>query len=219
MKKIYYVFAVVLFVAVAWALQDIAPIDREGKRVDPGQLHTPTIRWTTIDTTSSTSAEPADIDFSTRASGGDVTYQQVKTLIAAAGSGDDKISVFDIPRSWNGIRLRATGIANGGTATYQIYAGTLGDGNRDVDSTTADCELAYVGQFAFIIGQQLSATASYNMADTLVVTSSDWTKTVTVTNPGGDRVAEGRFDLMGADIIIAVPSTVSDDCKLLAKGF
>ena len=219
MKKRITIVAVLLLAAFVYAQTRVVPVDTAGKRVDPGSLHTPRDRWVVLDTTSSTGTEPSDIDVDTRGSGGDVTYQQVKTLIAAAANGDDEISVFDVPRSWNGARFRAIGITDNGTATYQIYAGTLGDGNRDIDSTAADCELAYIGQFVFTIGAQASVTSTYEMADTLIHTASDWTKSATVASPVGNRVAEGRIDLIGADVLILVPTTVTADCKLLARGF
>ncbi len=113
--------------------------------------------------------------------------------------------------------------------TYQMYAGTLGDGKRDLDDTAQDCELAYLGQLVFVIGAQV-ATDALLMADTLTITESDWGKrwgysinngTVrppdTITNT--DRVVEGWIDLMGADVIIAVPTTLGTDAKLIVKGF
>ncbi len=217
MRKYYITFLVVCLVAVTWSLTEIAPKDKAGARVDPGALHTERAIWTVIDTTSSTGTEPTDLAVTER------TYQTAKTAQGVGASGDDEISFFDIPRGWNGIRLRAQGITDDGTATYQVYAGTLGDGNRDADSTTADCELAYIGQFAFTIGTQASITSTYEMADTLVVTESDWTVDMTVTgivkSPTGNRLAEGRLDLLGADVLVLVPTVVTADCKLLARGF
>jgi len=212
MKKRIALYLLLLLAAFVYAQTRIAPIDTAGDRVDPGALHSARVRWVVLDTTSSTGTEPSDLAVTER------TYQTVKTAIDTAASGDDEISVFDVPRSWNTIRLRAIGITDGGTATYQIYAGTLGDGNRDTDSTTADCELAYIGQFAFTIGTQASVTTDYELADTLVYTASDWTKTATVTSPTGNRVAEGEIDLAGADVLIFVASTVTADCKLLGRG-
>lgn len=217
---------VLVGLGILWADRvETTPHDKAGTRVDPGQLHTARFIWVVLDTTSSAGDEPVDIDDSeaSRSVGGDVTYQRVKTLIAAAANGDHEISVFDVPRNWNGARFRAIGITDGATVTYQVYAGTLGDGNRDIDSTTADCELAYIGQYAFTIGTQASTTSTYEMADTLVVTPSDWTKPASgsdvVSSPTGNRVAEGRVDLIGADVLVFVPTVVTADCKLLGKGF
>ncbi len=213
MKKKIAICVVLLLAITVYASTIIVPSDTEGTRVDPGQVHTKRNTWVTVDTTSSTGTEPTDLAVTER------TYQTVKTAITAAVSGDDEISVYDIPRSWNAIRLRAIGITNDGTATYQIYLGTLGDGNRDIDSTTADCELAYAGQLAFVIGTQVSTTNTYELADTVTVTSSDWPFSWTTKSPTGNRVAETVIDLMGTDVLIAVPTTVSADCKLIAKGF
>lgn len=212
MKKLI-VTIVILMAALVYANTIVVPFDKAGERVDPGAVQSARPRWEVIDTTSSTGTEPSDLTVTGR------TYQLVKTAIAAAQNGDDEISIFDIPRSWNTMRLRCIGITDDTTVTYQIYAGTLGDGNRDTDSTTADCELAYIGQYAFTIGTQASITSGYEMADLLTVTPSDWTKAATSSTPGGNRVAESRIDLMGADLIVAVPTTAGSDCKLLGRGF
>ncbi|GAG12617.1 unnamed protein product, partial [marine sediment metagenome] len=169
--------------------------------------------WTVIDTTSSTGDEPTDLTVTER------TYQTAKAAQIAAVGGDGEISIFDIPRGWNSIRLRAIGITNDGTYTVQVYAGTLGDGNRDADSTAADCELAYIGQFAFVVGTQVSTTSTYEIADTVVFTTSDWIKTVTPVSPTGNRVAEVMLDLAGADVVVIVPTVASADAKLIGKGF
>ena len=300
MKKLLAVIFLIVCVVI-YANTQIIPIDLEGSRVDPGAVHTPRIRWAVIDETTSTGTEPTDLAVTER------TYQLVKAAIDTADSGDDEISVFDVPRSWNGIRVRAVSITDAGSVVYGIYAGTLGDGNKDSDSTGADCDLAYVGTFTFTTGTQLSiyhqitftsggvltpqagdvatgnssaetavvvsttissgtfaaGTAAgtvqyttksgtftnsetitltrlgnvvsadaythaasdlvgFELADTLVVTQSDWTvdmaATGAVRSPTGNRVAEARFDLLGADVLVLVPTTASVDCKLLVRG-
>jgi hypothetical protein len=61
------------------------------------------------------------------------------------------------------------------------------------------------------------------MADAVTVTESDWTVDMTagqnIRSPSGNRVAEARFDLLGADLIVIVPTVASADSKLLARGF
>jgi hypothetical protein len=211
MKRLLILAILALMANVAFcANTEVVPKDKDGARVDPGQLHTVTNTWTVIDTTDSSGLEPNDLAVTER------TYQTAK---AAAEGGDAEISFFDVPRSWNGLRLRAIGITDDGTATYQIYLGTLGDGNKDDDSTAEDCELAYLGQFVFTIGTQASTTSTYEMADTLSITASDWGDTPTAKSPAGNRVATGKVDLLGADLIVAVPTVVTADCKLLGKGF
>ena len=197
-------------------MEKIVPFDKAGDRVDPGSVHTSRPVWVVLDDTSSAGDEPTDLAVTER------TYRTVKAAQIAGVTGDGEISIFDIPRSWNGIRLRAEGITADGTYTAQIYAGTLGDGNRDADYTTDstfDCELAYVGQFAWVIGTQASITTGYEMADAVTVTESDWVAEVFKKNPSGNRVAEASFDLMGADVIVIVPTVASADSKLLARGF
>jgi hypothetical protein len=214
-KKLFILTSLLVVVGLCFAadLSRVVPVDTAGERVDPGAVHTVRSEWVVIDTTSSTGDEPTDLAVTER------TYQAVKTAIGTGASGDDEISIFDIPRGWNAIRLRAQGITDDGTYTVQIYLGTLGDGNRDIDSTTANCELAYAGQLAWVVGTQGAVTATYEMADAVVITASDWTKDWTSSSPGAERVAEAFIDLMGADVIVIVPTVASADSKLLARGF
>ncbi len=294
-KEISIVVLILSFATISFGQgsQIVVPYTVDHVRTDPGRLHTDRNEWQIIDSTTSSGDEPNDLA---------VTERTYASVVAAAEGGDAEISIFDIPRSWNGIRLRALGITDGGTATYQIYLGTLGDGNLDSGSTGADCELAYVGQLAFIIGQQSSiysqvaytsggtrtpvpgetftgntsgetailisdsitsgtyadanavgtytvrtqtgtfqsetlnlttlsggsitnvATISadmvrFELADTLTITESDWTADWASSSPVGNRVAEGLLDLNGADVLIAVATTITADSKLIGKGF
>jgi hypothetical protein len=216
-KKLFILCVLVFIVGICFAANtSIMPIDLAGERVDPGAVQTARPEWVAIDASTSAGDEPTDLAVTER------TYQTVKAAQIANVSGDGEIAIYDVPRGWNAIRLRAQGITDGGTYTVQIYAGTLGDGKRDTDYTSAstfDCELAYVGQLAWTVGTQGAVTATYEMADTLVVTESDWTKEWTSTSPTGNRVAEATIDIMGADLIVIVPTVVSADSKLLARGF
>lgn len=213
-KKLFILGALLVIVGVCFAANTlVAPIDLVGDRVDPGAVQTARPSWVAIDTTSSTGDEPTDLGVAER------TYQTVKAAQIADVGGDGEISIFDVPRGWNAIRIRAQGITDNGTYTVQVYLGTLGDGNRDTDSTTADCELAYAGQLAFVVGTQGAVTATYEMADAVTVTASDWAKEWASSSPGGERVAEATIDLMGADLIVIVPTVASADSKLLARGF
>ena len=79
-----------LLTVSCWAAKIVIPYDRDGVRVDPGQLHTIKNQWVILDSTTSTGSEPSDLAVTER------TYQLVKAAIAAAASGDDEISIFDI---------------------------------------------------------------------------------------------------------------------------
>ena len=129
---------------------EVSLLDTEGTRVDPGSVHTERGIWVVSDETTSAGDEPTDLAVTER------TYKAVKRAIAAATSGDDEISVFDIPNSWNAINLRSVLITDAATRTDQVYLGTLGKGNRDADSTSADCELVNIGQLAWTAGTQES---------------------------------------------------------------
>jgi hypothetical protein len=159
MKK-YILLLIIILASICFAdIKEVVPIDIEGNRTDPGQVHTPRTTWTIVDETTSSGTEPTDLAVTER------TFQAVKIAIDAASSGDDEISVFDIPKSWNAINLRALGITDDGTYTTQIYLGTLGKGNNNSDITDAqvtagilpfNCELVNIGQLAWTVGTQES---------------------------------------------------------------
>lgn len=96
--------------------------------------------WQIADSTTSAGTEPTALSVTER------TKLLVDAAITAAASGDDEISIFQIPPKWNAIRFRALGITDAGTVTHHIYFGTLGNG--------ADCELSYAGQLAWTLGTQ-----------------------------------------------------------------
>jgi hypothetical protein len=173
------------------------------------ELETSVSTWQILDSTSSAGTEPTALGVTER------TYLTVRAAIAAAASGDEEISVFRITRSSrtkaNAIRIRALGITDGGTATYDVFSGTLAD--------SSDCELMYLGTLAFTIGTQASTIATYELGDTLVVTTGDATVSWTSTSSATNRIAEATIDLQGADLLILVPTTVTADCKLLGKFY
>lgn len=170
------------------------------------------IAWQVLDATTVANAEPDDLAVTER------TYLTVLEAIAdsvAAGDADtdpnDEISVVRIPPTWNTVRFRCIGASDGGAITHQIYFGTLGNGT--------DCELSKAGQLAWVIGSQVSTTTDYELADTLVLTtSSSWNKTWGSQSPTGNLVAEAVIDVLGADLIVIVTTVTDVNCKLLAKG-
>jgi len=112
------------------------------KNIDGSVLHTMQAGWVVVDETTAAGTEATALAKDER------TKKLVDAAIAAASSGDDEISTFVIPASWNTVRFRACGTTDNGTATYQVYLGTLG--GQD------DCELVYAGQLAFVTGTQVS---------------------------------------------------------------
>lgn len=194
-----------LFAGVVYAIDKVYLANKASQMVNPGQLHTAREAWIVLDATTSTGDEPNDLAV------GERTYL---TLAAAAEGGDDEIATLSLVpyQDWSFARFRCIGITNDQTVTYQIYLGSLSPGGTD-------CALVKAGQLAFTIGQQVSTTATYEYADTLTLTEYCWPKTWATSSPTSDLVAEACVDLMGADYIVAVPTTVSCDCKLLIKGY
>ncbi len=205
------------------ARNETVQIDKAGERVDPGSLHTARKQWVVVGSVLAAGDDPADLTVALR------TYQTAKAAQTADVSGSGKIVIFDIPREVNGLRFRCRGVTENAAVTWQMYAGTLGDGFRDVDNTDQDCDLAYLGQLAYVIGAQV-ATDALLIADTLTITESDWGKRwgysindgstrppSTIMN--ADRISEGWIDIMGADLIVAVPTVIGTDAKLVLKGY
>jgi len=160
-RKYLFVVAIVGLLAVfTFARMPYAPQpDAEG--VKQGVvLMSSQVAWQVLDTTSSSGTEPTDPAVDER------TYDTLTTAITTASSGDDEISYAHIPPTWNGLRFRCIGITNNGTTTYQIYLGTLAGGT--------DCILVNAGQLAFTVGQQVSDTSTYELADAVTITAKDW---------------------------------------------
>lgn len=172
------------------------------------ETRTPQIKWQIIDTTTSAGAETTDLAVDER------TYATVVAAMAAATAGvaDGEISIYRIPDSHNAGRFRCGGIAADGTATYQIYLGTLA-------LRGTDCDLVNAGQLAFVVGTQESSIADCNLADAVTVTQYCWPKSWGSASPGSELVAEASLDFMGADILIIVPTTASANSWLFMKGF
>lgn len=104
-------------------------------------LHSIQSAWLIADSTTAAGTEPSALGDDER------TKLLVDAAILAASSGDDEISLFPIPSKWNGIRFRALSTDNDtGTATHQIYFGTLGG--------DLDCSLTYSAQLAWTAGDQ-----------------------------------------------------------------
>jgi len=76
------------------------------------------------------------------------TKKKVEALIAANANEEAYISIFEIPSSWNAVRLRALAITDGGSLVHEIYLGTRGG--------TDDCEISYAGSLAWTAGTQTS---------------------------------------------------------------
>ena len=213
-KSFMVLMILVVIAGVCLAQMQIIPFNMDEWRVNPGQVHTGKVRWTVINTTSSTSTEPSDLDDTER------TYQNVVTAIAAAASGDEKITIFDVPQGWNAARFRCRGVTEGGNIIHYLYFGTLGDGNKHVNSTSADCELILAATLDWTLGDQESIDSTYDeMADTLTLTAGAWNKSWGSTSPTSDFVAEAVVDLIGVDLIVIVTQTSGCDSQLLAKGF
>ena len=194
--------------SIAYAINAVYTVNIGGEKVNPGELHTGRSAWEVMGATLAAGDEPNALAV------GERTYA---TVSAAAEGGDDKIIIFDLRtkerQHWNRARFRCIGTTDGASVKYQVYFGSLGLGGTD-------CILAPVGELDFTIGTQASTTATYEVADTLTITPSDsWTKAWGSASPTGNLVAEGWIDIIGADIIVLVPTTVGCDAKVLGKGY
>ena len=114
------------------------------EQVDGNILHTMQGGWVVVDETTSADNEPTVLGEDER------KKLRIEAAIAAASSasdGDGEISIFMIPAWWNGARFRSVNITkDSGNVIYQIYLGTLGNGN--------DCDVVHAGQLDFTSGDQ-----------------------------------------------------------------
>lgn len=191
---------------VAWAIDPVYISNKQGKIVDPGELNTKQNLWVAVNTVVSAGDEPNDLAV------GERTFL---TVTAAAEGGDEKIETYSVPSTWNGVRFRCIGITDNGTATFQVYGGT-----RDTRISGSDCELAKLGELAFVVGTQVSATSTYELADAVTVgAATSWIPDWGSVSPGSELVAEATIDLLGIDVLVLVPTVASANCKLMAKGY
>jgi hypothetical protein len=176
--------------------------------------------WQVLDVTTDAGSEPNDLTAAAGYGGyGGRTYLAV---IGDANTGAAEVNAVIIPGTWNSARFRLVGAADAGTVTYQVYGGTLPMGSGGtVNTTTANCALAYYGQLAFTVGTQLSDIAGYYFADqvTITTTNQDHPTTWSFNSTEDDRVAECRIDLLGDNLLVLVPTTCTTNCKLLGKGY
>lgn len=100
-----------------------------------------------------------------------------------------------------------------GTITYKSASGafTSGETVKIIDSR-GETHLD-------VLTHAASDLIDFELADAVTVTPYCWTKSWGYASPGSNLAAEASIDLMGADLLIAVPTTASADCKLLGKGF
>lgn len=204
MKKYIVIFlAVLCIVGIALARRNYNPSSNAEGLSDGSALMSSQIGWNLLDTTAS-GATATDLGVAER------TYVTVLAAIATDAGNDGEISYARIPPTWNKVRFRCTGATNGGIITYQIYLGTLAGGT--------DCELVKAAQLAFVIGTQASITTDHEMADEVTVTEYCWVMSWSSKNPSGNLVAEAAVDVIGADVIFAVPTATDCDCRLLVKG-
>ena len=212
-RTIVTIIAVLVMCGVVYAIEQVYTTDTFSRIVQPGQTHTAQNGWFTLASVASAGDEPNDLAV------GERTYATVAAAIVAAASGDGKIVIYGDSYaeranmlSCNVMCFRCTGITDAANIVWSIYLGTLETGDTD-------CALAYAGELDFTVGTQASLTSGYEFADTLVVTDGDWVKTWGSSNPENNRVAEAAIDLMGADLIVAVPTAAACNCKLLMKGY
>lgn len=207
MKKLMCILiGLTVLTAVCFGIDAVYTYNVDAVKVNPGEVQTIRNTWTAINTTASTGTAPTALGTD------ELTYITIQAAITTGSSGDGKISIYSIPRSFNAARFRCIGISDNNDVVYQVYFGTLGIGGTN-------CNYAKAAQLAFEIGAQQTSTSGYEFADTVTVTEYCWVKSWGSKTPGSDLVAEAAVDLTGADSIVVVPETVDCNAILLIKGF
>ena len=153
------------------------------------------------------------------------TQESIYAQVAFTSGGTQAIEVGDTITgnvSGNTAIVTAVGALTSGAWADGDAAGTLQVRSPSGPFQAASLSLTKAGETSVIsanvatIGGDL---VDFELADTLVVTESDWAMSVTTKSPTGNRVAETTVDLMGADIMVIVPTAAAGDCKLLGKGY
>jgi hypothetical protein len=227
-RKICVLLIMLFFCSVVYSAETVTVSENIKDYVDslktsPVVLTTNQNEWIVLDTTTMADSEPNDPCAATGEAGG-YGGRTLSAVLADTNSGALEISVVYLNNpTWNGALFQLVGITDGNTVTYQIYTGTLPVGVGGTIIAGSNCALHHKGQLAWTVGGQVSDISGYNFADALTVTTSalsTGTASWNVTNPGAgtDRVAQGKVDLEGANVIVCVPVIVNCDCKLLGKG-
>lgn len=133
-----------IVMVVAFLAMGLQPTTVNVGTVEGNVLHAIQSAWEIADTTTSAGDEPSALG----ATGRTKVLVEAAIAAAAAGSANSEISTYVLPSKWSRVRLRALGITDDGTRTDQIYLGSTGG--------LDDCELAYSGQLAWVIGKQTS---------------------------------------------------------------
>lgn len=177
-----------------------------GKPTKGTELSTPYGRWKTIANLLSAGTKPTDLADDER------TYLTVIAAIDADVDGDGKIILGKVPYGVDALRFRLSGITENAVIVIQIYTGSRDD--------YPDCELVKRATLTFTIGTQVSIRATFEMADTVVVSNTDAsTKIWVVASPGNDTCCEVFIDMQGDDTYCIVGTTVECDAKLFMKDF
>ena len=175
------------------------------------ELCTPNFPWAIAATWTTAGDEPTALAV------GERTYKTINTAIAAAVSGDDEIEIYTMPYGTNAIRIRVVGFADNYDIVFDVLSGTF-DGSRD------DCAMVLRGTLTFTVGTQLSAIASYEFADTAVLTANSdaaSTSVWTITSPGtgSETCAEALLDMQGDDRLVLVPTALAANAYVLIKPY
>lgn len=149
------------------------------------------------------------------------TFKLIQAAVVAGAGNDEDIDFYDVPLWANGARFTAIGITNDGDYVVEILVGSMEvNVSSAISDGTQDSNTAVLGTLAFIIGQQGSATSTYEMAQSVIATKGDvaavWTTSGMINS---DRTCEARIDLQGATFLVISGTTVDADSKLLVKFF
>lgn len=139
---------------------------------------------------------------------GGVYVPRVGDVVTGNTSGETAV-VVEVPTA-------ATGSFAGGDATGTIKY-------RSKSGTFTNSETVKIGDAkgakANVLTHAASDLVGFEMADGVVSTTKSWGSSWSTISPADDTNAEAEIDVKGADLLVALASETSHDCKLLAKGY
>ena len=173
------------------------------------ELATPNFPWATAATWTSAGTEPTALAVTER------TFKTITTAITTGASGDDEIVIYTLPYGTNAVRIRAIGLTPDDVIVFDVLSGTYNTGIED-------CAMVLRGTLTFTVGTQTSARATYELADTVVLTAdSATTRPWIIANPGtgSETCAEVMLDMQGADKLVLVPTSLTSNAYVLIKPY
>jgi len=203
MKRLLPLLIVLCAVALLYGLTEVRQVDLEGNSRNPGVLFSIQDDWTAV--------APVQGYFDPNYAG----TTPGPTLRTEALFNAEPNVVTIIPARWNRVRIRCLGTTDGDTQVFDVF---LSQGNANLNRSD---HYTRVGTLTWTIGTQTGDVATYEFADTVVISNATncWGKSWIPMSPTGDYIAEAWLDVAGSSSIGFAGTTLANRCLLQITGF